>query len=79
MIGGTLSGEIMTAFRDHPTGGFTATLRSLRVYVTGVGKQRRVNEAVLWEDSRTIPVSASAGNQQRARIDIPIPQDSGGK
>ena len=72
LIGGTVSGEIVTAFRDQSSGGFTATLRSLHVYVTGVGKSRRVNQAVLWEDSRTIPVSSSSGNHLRARLEIPI-------
>jgi hypothetical protein len=53
---------------NDPPGGFSITLRGLRITVTGSGKRRSTHEAVLWENALTMPGALREGKG----ISIPI-------
>ena len=59
-----------------PPGGFSITLRSVRITLTGSGKNRSTHEAVLWESTRTMPGSLWEAGGISIPVAIPIPADA---
>ena len=59
-----------------PRGGFSITLRSVRITLTGSGKNRSTHEAVLWESTRTMPGALWEAGGISIPVAIPIPADA---
>ena len=74
-LGSTLRGELEVRMHEIPAGGFALRLASVRRTVHGSGKNRSVNETVLWQDEQTIahgPMPSPNGLRVPFRFDVPF-------
>jgi hypothetical protein len=73
-VGSTLRGELDVRLRELPPAGFALRLASVHRTVTGSGKNRSVNESILWQDEQTVTHGAmpsANGLRVPFRFDIP--------
>ena len=74
--GRALAGRVHLSVAIDPPGGFGITLRSIRITVTGSGKNRSTHEAVIWESTLTMPGALQEAGGISIPIAIPIPADA---
>ncbi|HVG25844.1 MAG TPA: hypothetical protein VND45_16930 [Thermoanaerobaculia bacterium] len=73
-LGSTLRGELEVRMHEQPRDGFALRLACVRRTVSGVGKNRSVDESILWQDEQIIAHGAmpsAAGLRVPFRFDIP--------
>ncbi|MEO8635786.1 MAG: hypothetical protein ABI587_10970 [Gemmatimonadales bacterium] len=74
--GRLLAGRVHLTTSIDPPDGFTIVLRSVRITVTGSGKNRSTHESVLWELTRTMPGALQDAGGISIPIALPIPADA---
>lgn len=76
--GTTFRGDIDTHVQEAPESGFTLRLMCIRRVVSGSGKNRSMNETVLWADEQTVSSGAAMRNPLGTRIPFTftIPDDA---
>jgi hypothetical protein len=74
--GRALAGRVHLTTSIDPPDGFAITLRSVRITITGSGKNRSTHEAVLWERTLTMPGALQETGGISIPIAIPIPADA---
>ena len=85
-LGGTLDGLIQTSARIRLEHGLHLKLSCVRRTVTGAGKNRSVQESILWQDEKVFKTEADLPEPEPGRSGIPIffklpadqPESSGG-
>lgn len=74
--GRALAGRVHLTSSIDPARGFSITLRSVRITITGSGKNRSTHEAVLWERTLIMPGALQEAGGISIPIAIPIPADA---
>ena len=74
--GRALAGRVHLTTLIDPPGGFGIALRSVRITVTGSGKNRSTQETILWEATRILPGALQEAGGISIPVAFPIPADA---
>ena len=77
VVGGKLTGRVLTAVDLEPADGFHLTLNCVNRVTTGSGKNRSTRERILWQDERRLEHELAEYDPTRSEIpiDFSIPYD----